>query len=817
MTKTLHMVSNAHIDPVWLWQWQEGFHEVKATFRSVLDRMAECEHFVFVSSSAAFYEWIEKSDPQMFEEIKRRVAEGRWQIVGGWWVEPDCNIPSGESFVRQGLLGQRYFKEKLGVTAIVGYNVDSFGHHGALPQILRKSGMKYYVFMRPGPQEKELPSRLFWWESDDGSRVLVYRIPHQYATWGNDLEAHIRRCAAELDCCDEMMCFYGVGNHGGGPTKENLKSIHRLSENPALPTLLFSSPNVFFESVHARDLPIPVVHDDLQHHASGCYAANSGVKRWNRRAENLLVTAEKWSVLAHWIVGQPYPDDLVQAWKDVLLNQFHDILAGTSLEVAYKDARDMYGEAMSIAGRGLNLAIQAFAWNTRIEREDGMRPIIVFNPHAWASRACVELEFGGLSESDVLLDDVGCRVRMQTVQSWASAPERNRLSFVADLPAMGYRVYRLAPRPSAADISPLQSTQNAIETGRFRVEIDPHTGCIKSLYDKAKRLEVFLGQAAVPVVIDDPSDTWGHGVFRFDHVVGAFTAISVALVEHGPVMSAIRVESRYADSRLIQVFAVYQDLDWIDVQVTVDWREQLKMLKLKFPVNLSSAKATYEIPYGHIERPVDGDEEPGQGWIDLSGMAPDNGGLYGLSILNDSKYSFDIRNTEMSLTVLRSPAYGHHVPVDLRPGGPYSFVDQGIQRFRYALLPHGGSWEQAGVVRRAAELNQPPITLIGTYHEQGFLPQRHSFVSVDRDNIVVTCIKKAEDNDDMILRCYEAHQVATRATIRLPGWNPGDARASPGPERAIEAQFGPCEIKTFRIPKDDQAPVIETNLLEWKE
>lgn len=803
----LHMIGNAHIDPVWLWQWQEGFHEVKASFRSALDRMRECQDFVFVASSAAFYEWVEKSDPRMFAEIKRRVAEGRWQIVGGWWIEPDCNVPGGESFVRQGLYGQRYFKEKLGVMAMTGYNPDSFGHHGMLPQILKKSGIEYYVFMRPGPHEKRLPGRLFWWESDDGSRVLAYRIPYQYATWGKDLEAHVHRCAAEReDPCHEMMCFYGVGNHGGGPTRENLESIRRLNEDPTCPALLFSSPNTFFESVLASNVPLPVVREDLQHHASGCYAVHSGVKRWNRRAENLLVTAEKFSILAEWLTGQPYPPDFAQAWKSVLFTQFHDILAGTSIEAAYEDARDLYGEAMSIAGRGLNYAIQALAWNIAIGHEEGARPIIIFNPHAWASRVHVELEFGPLCETDVLVDNRGREVPMQTVQSWATAPERNRLSFIADLPAMGHCVYRVVQRPSSINVSPIRASRHTLETDRFRLEIDPENGYLKSLYDKKKQLEVFLGPAAVPVVIDDPSDTWSHNVLRFNQVVGLFSARSIDLIEHGPVLAAIRVESEYAASRLTQVFTMYRELDWIDVQVTVDWREQFKLLKLKFPVNLSVARATYEIPYGHIERPLDGVEVPGQSWIDLSGISPDTGDLYGLSVLNDGKYSFDSCETEMSLTVLRSPIYSHHVPIVPRPDRQYAFIDQGIQRFTYTLLPHEGSWQQAGTVKRAAELNQRPVALIGTCHDEGFLPERDSYVSVDRDNIVVTAIKKAEDNDDMILRCYETDRVATQATICLPRWN-----------RVIEAQFGPCEIKTFRVSQNDGARVIETDLLEWKE
>jgi alpha-mannosidase len=801
------MIGNAHIDPVWLWRWQEGFHEVRASFRSALERMNEYDDFTFVSSSAAFYEWVEGSDPAMFEEIKARVAEGRWQIVGGWWIQPDCNIPGGESFVRQGLYGQRYFKEKFGVTATVGYNVDSFGHHGMLPQILKGQGLDTYVFMRPSPHEKGLPGRLFLWESDDGSRVLAFRILFEYCTWGKDLDKHLRRCAGEIkEPISEMMCFYGVGNHGGGPTRENIESIKRLDEDPDLPTLLFSTPERYFSEMAARDLPLPVVHDDLQHHASGCYAAHSGIKRWNRRAENLLIAAETFSALAGWVTGQPYPKDFARAWKGVLFNQFHDILAGTSLESAYDDARDLYGEAMAIAGRNLNSAVQALAWQVNIPEEEGMRPILVFNPHAWKSKVGVELEFGRLGDTDVLLDDEGHEVPLQTVQSEATARGRHRLSFVADLPPLGYRTYRVLPREtSRTEASPLQANDNVMENGRFRLEFDPDSGCITSLRDKVKGLEVFAGPAAKPVVIDDASDTWGHDVFSFDKVVGAFAAKSLKLVAHGPVKSVIRVVSVYKNSTLVQDFGMYEELDLVEVRATVNWQERFKLLKLRFPVNVHFMRATYEIPYGHIERFANGEEEPGGSWLDLSGSSRDSGDLYGLSLLNDSKYSFDVHIRDIGMTVLRSPIYAHHIPAAPEPDGHYSFIDQGIQRFSYTLLPHEGGWEEgAGTVRRAAELNRPPVALTGTFHD-GPLPQQDSYLSVDEDNIAVSAVKRAEDGDDLILRLYETSKVATEATVRLPTWG-----------RVIKTQFRPCEIKTLRVPKDEAQPVVETNLLEWE-
>ncbi|HEU4325916.1 MAG TPA: glycoside hydrolase family 38 C-terminal domain-containing protein [Roseiflexaceae bacterium] len=825
----LHMIGNAHLDPVWLWTWQEGFQEAKATFRSALDRMRESEDFVFTSSSAALYEWVERNDPAMFAEIRARVAEGRWRIVGGWWIQPDCNLPCGESFARQGLYGQRYFRSRFGVTARVGYNVDSFGHHAMLPQILRLSGMDSYVFTRPEPHEKGLPGRLFWWESDDGARVLAFRIPFEYATWGQDLERYVRRCVGEFRSpLNELMCFYGVGNHGGGPTRENIASIRRMAADPDLPTLRFSAPDQFFDAVRAGTPALPVVHDELQHHAAGCYAAHSGVKRWNRRAEQALLAAERFAAIAELLCDLPYPRDFDRAWKNVLFNQFHDILAGTSLEAAYEDARDQYGEALSIAGRALNDALQAISWRIDIPEQPGARPLVVFNPHAWPCRVPVELDFGRLSPGDRLVDETGAPVPHQAIRPGAVISGwRSRLLFLADLPPLGYRVYRVLPPETiraapedtsytngtalqgreAAEAAPDHScsswavSDTVLENEWLRLELDVTTGGI-GLRDKRCGVDVFCGPAALPVVIDDPSDTWGHGVYQFQDVVGTFAPIKARLAESGPVRAMLRVESAYGDSRMTQEFLLYREQARVDVRVTLDWRERRQALKLRFPVNLNFVRATYEIPFGHIERAACGQEEPGQSWVDLSGVARGAELPYGLSLLNDSKYSFDVRGRELSLTVLRSPVYAHHDPTQPSPDEPYSVIDQGRQSFCYALLPHQGGWEVAGTPRRAAELNQPALALAESFHA-GPLPQRAAYLAVDCDNIAVSAFKRAEEGDDLILRCYETHKTAARARICLPLLG-----------RRIEADFRPCEIKTFRIPRDPALPVVETDLIE---
>ena len=809
-TDTLHLIGNAHIDPVWLWSWQEGFQEIKATFRSALDLLEAYPEFTFTASSAAFYEWVEHSDPDMFTEIHQRVAEGRWELAGGWWIEPDCNLPCGKSFARQGLYGQRYFKEKFGRTASTGYAIDSFGHCGSLPQVLKKSGLENYVFMRPGPHEKDLPSPVFWWEAQDSSQVLAFRITGSYATWGDQVIGHIQD---HLDAIPPelggLMCFYGVGDHGGGPTRENIETILKIQGLSDQPQLIFSTPGRFFAELRKMNLELPVVADDLQHHASGCYSAHSGIKRWNRQAENLLMAAEKLSVVAQQVTGHPNPVDFESAWKDVLFNQFHDILAGTSLESAYVDVRDQLGEAMTIGSRALNTAIQALAWQVKTEPEDGAQTVIVFNPHPWPVRANVELEMRSFQPEDsenppVLLDANNDLQAFQWVQSQALAPGRSRASFMTDLPALGYHTYRFTPQSSKDQFPPLPAGQTFLENEFLRLAIDPGTGTISRLFDKSAGVELIHGLAARGVVIDDPSDTWSHYVTRFDQVVGEFLVKSVRLLESGPVKAVLRVESGYGSSTLVQDFTLYSGLPYLEVVVTVDWHEEFKLLKLRFPLNLEQVTVTYEIPYGSIVRPADGDEQPGQSWLDVSGVAAGSNRRHGISLLNDGKYSFDVQGSDLGMTILRSPIYAFHFPAQPQPDRSYTHMDQGIQHFTYRLLPHPGDWRNGEVPRQAAELNQPPLVLASTFHPLGRLPPSASFMSVEPDNILMTVLKQAEDGDDLILRAYETAGVATRAVIRMPAWG-----------RTVEVNFGTFEIKTLRVSQVDASlPVIETNLVE---
>ena len=793
---TLHMIGNGHIDPVWLWKWSEGLETTRATFKSAIDRIEEYPEFIFTASSACLYKWVEETDPELFEKIKEKVKEKRWCIVGGWWIEPDCNIPSGEALVRQGLYGQRYFQEKFGIRAKVGYNPDSFGHNWTIPQILKKMGMDYYVFMRPGPHEKELPGDIFYWESPDGSRVLTYRIPFSYATWGKEVEEQVRRVVERLsEDMDSLMCFYGVGDHGGGPTKENIENIIELNSNEEIPELIFSSPDIFFEKLASRRLEFPVVKDDLQHHASGCYSALSWIKKSNRNLEHLLLDGEKMAVLGNYIKGKSYPqEEITSSWQILLFTQFHDILAGTSIREAYEEVKAMHGAVEEAMNKTIVYTTQSIAGdiNTRGEGE----PILVFNTALFERNVPVEIELpwrGG--ELTILDEDKGPISTQISKPSAVTTGGRHKVSFVAELPPYGYRTYRaVSSTPSIEHEHTLCVGEDVLENDWLYLEIDRETGYVKRLYDKEHKKEVLKGSSAIAVVIDDPSDTWSHGVFSFKNEIGRFSDARVKLIENGPVKGTIRVESRYNNSLLIQDFTLYRELRYIEVKVTVDWRERLKMLKLRFPVNIENPQATYQIPYGFIIRPGDGEEEPGGEWIDVGDSN------YGLSLINNAKYSYDVDGNVLSLTVLRSPVYAHHIPRELDPSEDYKYIDQGEQEFTYLLYPHSGDWKSSDVVKLAESLNGPPVAFL-EYNHAGFLPPSKSFMSIDKDNIIATVIKEAETGEGTIIRVYETQGAETEVNINLF-------------DRSWKTTFSPCEIKSFLVPRDKNIPVKEVNLLE---
>jgi len=387
---------------------------------------------------------------------------------------------------------------------------------------------------------------------------------------------------------------------------------------------------------------------------------------------------------------------------------------------------------------------------------------------------------------------------------------RARIAFVADVPSLGYRVYRCVPvvrKRVAPSPAPSGEKRPVLENSFWRIEIDPRAGTISRLYDKRERVEVFTGDANVPVVMKDMSDTWSHGVFRFHDDVGRFADARVSIIERGPVRSVARIDSRYGQSTVRQDLIIYEELPVIDFRMTVDWHEQRKLLKLAFPVNVVNATATYQIPYGYIERPADGEEEPAQQWVDVTGTLKGRAGkkrTHGVSLLNDCKYSFDISGGTVSMTILRSPPYALHDPRKEEPDRIYDYIDQGVQNLAYSLLPHQGTWRDAGTVRGAAELNAPLIAVPVDAHS-GDLPPSTRSIRVEPDNVALMVVKRSEDSHDLILRLYETAGKAADCEVDLV--TNGGA--------SWTGKFGPNEIKTLRVSRTaDGVRVFETDMLE---
>lgn len=816
--KKIYMIGNAHLDPVWLWRYMEGFAEIKATFRCALDRIGQSGDFVFTSACAAYYEWVEQNEPAMFEKIREAVKEGRWSIAGGMWIQPDCNIPGGESFARHMLISQRYFKEKFGKIAKTGYNVDSFGHNASLPQILKKSGVDSYVYMRPDDQnEKKYPfeSNLFLWRAPDGSEVMTYRILGAYCLrlGGGDFELYENK--ARSDGEDKMM-FYGVGNHGGGPTAKMVEIIQdKIKENRNF-EYIFSCPEQYFADMTKKSRSLPVLDGDMQHHASGCYSANAAVKAQNREAENRLLTAEKYNILANRLTGLPYSGKLGEAWKNVLFNQFHDIMGGCSIKEAYEDAKETYGESLAVGSKTINASIQKISWNIDTAKtvkylskdmdwglweQGGLgTPIAVFNPLSWSCNVPVIINNNRIARVE---DAAGNAAQVQVVRaSQTNGREGSFCSlFVAEVPALGYATYwaylngEKAPQKSALDVGRLYISNAHIEA-RF----DENTGNMNSFKDKKTGREFIGGYGAKTFVIDDGAqDTWSHGVFTFDKIAGEFSEPVFEIIENGEVKVTLRITQKYNTSEIRQDYTLYPHSKTLEAGVRVTNNEKLKIFKLAFALNtLKPTKAIYEIPYASITKESNGEEEPAQNFACV-----DDGDI-GLAVFNTGKYSYSVNENELRFIAARSCVYADHYGVHSgMRDGLYEYQDQGVMYFKYSVLGYTGGYKANApdIVKCGMEQNTPAYHIAETYHK-GSLPQVYSGISIDKNNIILTAAKNAEDNRGAVLRFVETAGERTRVNIGAEFLN-----------RKITAEFAPYEIKTFKITEDTCA---EVNLLEFE-
>jgi alpha-mannosidase len=766
---TLHMVGNAHLDPVWLWRWTEGCSEAIGTFWAAVDRLEETPGFVFTRGEAVLYDWVRRLEPRLFERIQHFVREGRWVPVGGWWVQPDCNLPNGESFLRQALYGKAHFARYVGVNEItVGYNVDSFGHAATLPMLLRHSGLTHYVFMRPMHHEKPLPT-LFNWVAPDGSSVLAYRIADTYHTSFSPLETHLENHLELLrDASIPLMCFYGVGDHGGGPTREN---VARILEGQARgEPLEFSHPARYFASVEGPDQPR--VQDELQQHAIGCYSVIAPLKRANRRAEAGLADAETAiALLAHTTPNtDPTSDEsetqerLGSLWRTLLFNQFHDTLGGTSTKRATRDALEqltsVISEADVIAEEGVRRLTARLEPRTRPDDA----AFVVVN--------LTGQDFDGLLEYEPwlgwdavtprrLVDDAGAEIEFQDLRPESRFMGIRRLAWRARIPAFGYRLYRFTALLETAQLEtasleqvppePANTTISAhellLENARFRLEIDPLSGGIARLYDKTADLEVFPGGAHDARIVDDPTDTWGHGVDGFGNRGETFELEHAEVLETGPVRAVIRTRARAGSSRLETTYVLPADPGLpLELRVRVEWHERQRLLRLRFG-SASDETCRVEVPYGSVTRDTDGRELPGQRWARISNTDHD------VLIATDALSSLAASPGALHFTALRSPAFAHHEPGQTANDPETEYTDQGEHHFTIRVLS-GTGLTNADAYTLAEHLARPPRIVPHT-SRSGWLPHSGRFFELHAQSALVTWLKRAENGDGVIARVLE--------------------------------------------------------------
>ena len=825
MDNKIFLIGNAHLDPVWLWRRTEGYAEIKSTYLSALQRMKEYPDYVFTSAAISYYKWIAENEPEMFEEIKQKIAEGRWDIAGGMWVQPDCNMPSGEASARHMLYSQRFLLETTGKKAEYGYNVDSFGHNGMMPQLLKNGGMSAYVFMRPDKHENpDLPTCSFLWESPDGTRIPTFRLPMGYADDGfsaerypeyadiDRYEAKVRESAKIADKVNQpVMNFYGVGNHGGGPTIRAMDTLSRVvAESDG--KVKFSGPTEFFECLRAAvDIEsLPVVRTDLQHHASGCYAANSSVKRLNRRAENELITAEKFDWLSHVLTGTKLRTaDLQKAWEKVLFNQFHDILTGCSIRSAYEEAANSFGAARDMAWEVGNFAIQRLSWRVNTEdlftkpgKEDGKEkfrtssegaPYVFFNPHSYPVETQVYMS--GIAKS--VCDSDGQSVPFQIVRAERTNGDDNYDTMItATIPALGWSTYYIYYREEQESVeTELKADSLTIENELVSVTFDKFTGYIVSYKDKQSGVEYAAKPLAKPVIIEDyETDTWSHRVFEFRNEIGAFCDAKLEVTECGPLRVTMRVTSYYGKSELIQDFSLVKGSKNIEVRCKLNFGEQLKILKLSFPVNVNNTEAVYSMPYGFIRKLADGIEQPAQKWV-----AVENEDGSGVALLNDSKYSFDIKGNDMRMAIARGCGFADHYGIR---DDKMEFQDQGEQFVNYVLMPFE-SGEIGKVVKAANLLNQPVLTVRETHHK-GELSTVHTAIEVSDPNCIVEVIKGEYDGEGTVVRLYEIAGKTAHVKVSLKDFKCG-----------FEVDLKPQEIKTVCVNvTNGSMSGRETNFIE---
>ena len=869
----VHIIGYAHLDPAWMWRWHEGFAESTGLARTAVALMDEFPDYTFVRSSAQAYEWILQNDPALFARIKEAVARGQWDIVGGWWEQPDDNIPSAESFNRQALYGQRFFLKHFGRIARMGYCVDSFGHCAGLPALLKAAGMDGFVFTRPSNRVFTGLPNLFEWTSPDGSSIIGIHSPtNSYGTWTDDLAKGLAVAMENIQSDVGHVHYpYGWSDHGGGPTRANLIQlraivaakydeaiklrasaesidiVRKLLADGKIRQLRLSTYTKLIEEV----LPLmqagklPRIEKELQYVSQGCYTSCSNIKYNLRQLENELFRAESALVAAErlGVLRDSPKDDLDDAWKALLFNQFHDIGAGSAYPPAVEDAIHHLGHGRYLADRVANRACQAMFNKVDASKKEFCH--FFFNPLPWPVKRLIPIRW-----APAAFDANGEAIAFQRVLPDSFVEGTNSPSVtVATIPACGGMLFynersaKPSPEPTESPVTcagPLheectrlherlsakladpgaaaaadhaapttirakEAPTATMESGLLSVAFGDD-GNLRSLKLTGTDVEMLAGPV-VPLLIDDPQDSWagfGDGAhpLKWDSVIAPMKCMSARIVDDGPILGTVRCEYVCDDGQIWIDYRLGCGLPYLDALVEIQWHGRHRMIKLAVPTAIENPTFTFDTPLAPVVRPTDGVEGPGQKWIDMSGSI--GGQALGLSVMNDAKYGFSGEGSEMRLTLLRSAhmAWMRGRPPKFPPKRTaWHYMDQGIQRFWLRFYPHQGDWRTAGTQRIAQELNSPPFVVHGGKHA-GETSADFSVVAVEPNNVIPLAIKLPEDGKGTIVRIWESSGVVTDATLRLEG-------------RKATVSLKPFQMKTLSLKTfGRRMAVVELDTIE---
>ncbi|WP_017471504.1 alpha-mannosidase [Amphibacillus jilinensis] len=795
---TIHMVGQSHIDLAWLWPAKEAVRKCSRTFSTMSTLLDRNTNFTYAQSQPKAFADIKEHFPDVFNRVKEHISSGRFELVGGMWVEPDLNIPSGESLVRQLLYGLSFYETEFGIKPRIEWLPDTFGYCASLPQILKKADMEYFMTTKMNWNDtNKFPYDLFYWEGIDGSRVLSY-LNHGINEYTHPKEiADHWKSYKQKDVHPEQMLLYGHGDGGGGVTKEMISYLDVTDTLPELPKIVNSSAHQFFDNIKEAKPQLPCWTGDmyLELHR-GTYTSQAYNKKANRQAELLYREAEIWSTFAMLNGLQPDFKTLYDQWRLLLFNQFHDIIPGTSIPQVYEQSTIDYNQIIS-AGKAIRHRAIDYLTALIDTRSDG-KPYVIFNSLSWTRDAMIKINVNKEHQTIQVKDSEGL-VYTHTVRSLDHDQIEITIN-VTDVPAFGYKVIYLVENQHRNVASEEMISFNGDwETPFYRVKWN-QDGEIVSLIDKeANRELVQEGKTmnSFQLYHDRPLywDAWDIDPEYDSYPIDSVKLENVIVKQSSELEDIITFSYAFEHSTMTQDIIFSHVNKRIDFRTDVDWNEEHKLLKVAFPVNIYTQKATYEIPFGTIERPTHKNTSWEQAQFEVCGhrFADLSDTNYGISLLNDSKYGYDIKDRTIRLSLLRAPKW------------PDPNSDIGKHAFTYSLYPHENDWKSGLTVRAGHELNQP-VVIKSTESHVGSLPSKGSFIEVDTEHVVVDTVKPAENSQGVVVRCYESTGGRNKLTIQ-PNFNVNQVYETnlleEHPEyigmkaNQLTVEVNPYEIKTY--------------------